>query len=149
MKSPTFTRFSSIYIIKCKLRLKQRLWLLPERIKIIIDNTTTEIVSHFQHLGHNIIYGNANNTDTTTKFYSVYVFIWKLLSSKRIKNTKMTFYKIMVFPTILYVSENWVWTQKDLSRNPEIRKAVQTKDRIQNRVICQKLYTSSLNYKNG
>jgi hypothetical protein len=86
------------------------------RSKIEIDGSILEQIKRFNYLGCELSLDRELDFDKRiNKFQSICGTIRKHLKKTR-TDTQMKFYKVVVRPTLLYGSETWVTTKRDMAR---------------------------------
>jgi len=86
--------------------------------KIEIDGSILEQVKEFNYLGCELSLDGATDFDKKKKinrFQGICATIRKHLKKTR-TDTQMKFYKVVARPSLLYSSETWVTTQRDMTR---------------------------------
>jgi hypothetical protein len=79
------------------------------RIKIVINDTILEKVSHFKYLGSDISYEDYKDTDEkVAKSRHICGSIHRNVKNETRKDTRIKFCKTTVIPTLMYASETWV-----------------------------------------
>lgn len=89
----------------------------PIRSKIIINEKPIEQVSHFCYLGTDISYNKDRDIEIKIqRFEHICGTINRTLSNKTRKDTKIKLYKVMATPILMYGSESWVPSQKEVKK---------------------------------
>ena len=82
---------------------------------IKIDGSVLEQVKQFNYLGCELSLGGEPDFDKKIRFQGACGTIIKHLKRTRTE-TQMKFYKVVARPSLLYGSETWVTTQRDMTR---------------------------------
>ena len=121
------------------------------RSKIEIDGSILEKVKQFNYLGCELSLGGEPDCDIKiNRFQRICGTIRKHLKKTR-TDTQMKFYKVVARPTLLYGSETWVTTTRDMTRleAAEMRfvrsvKGYTRLDKIRSEVIRKELEISGM-----
>ena len=121
------------------------------RSKIEIDGTILEQVKQFNYLGCELsLDGEPDFDKKINRFQGICGTIRKHLKKTRTE-TQMKFYKVVARPTLLYGSETWVTTTRDMTRleAAEMRflrsvKGYTRLDKIRSEVIRKELEISGI-----
>ena len=85
------------------------------RSKIEIDGSITEQVKQFNNLGYELcLDGEPDFEKKINRFQGICGTIRNYLKKTRAE-TKMKFYKVVARPSLLYGSETWITTQRDMT----------------------------------
>ena len=121
------------------------------RFKIEIDGSILEQVKQFNYLGCELsLEGEPDFDKKINRFQGICGTIRKHLKKTRTDN-QMKFYEVVARPPLLYGSETWVTTKRDMTRLEAaemrfLRSVMRYTrlDKIRNEVIRQELETSGI-----
>ncbi|XP_075210156.1 protein spaetzle 4-like [Lycorma delicatula] len=100
-----------------KTKLMAFLEKFPIKSKIILGDKILEQVSHFNYLGCDITYENDRDCNKKiSRFQAICGTIRRTLHRKVLNETQMKFYKVMAVRALLYGSEGWILSKRQLSK---------------------------------
>jgi len=86
------------------------------RSKIEIDGSILEKVKQFNYLGCELSFDGEPGFDIKINRYQIICGSIRKYLKKTRTDTQMKFYKVVAGPSLLYGSETWVTTKRDMTR---------------------------------